>query len=244
MDGNNGVLKSFIGTKTLKAEVSIHNKSSIYPEKNLVKTRPNMVKQNTDYLFARQLSEEMESTIVRIQPGSKASNYDKVSRQSSSVYKKSNDSNKMLFGATFHEPSQQNPNSIIDIAPIGEHITDEDESSKFASNFGTTKLKEKTGNDRTFRDAIEECSNMNEKKKENIILASSFDLSLTRKDSQDNNMVKLPTSSFNQEHSESSFIQEASSDEESDGRHTSGTIKYNINVKSSAGTRPSKEHTP
>ena len=49
-----------------------------------------MVKQNTDYLFARQLSEEMESTIVRIQPGSKASNYDKASRHSSELLRNSN----------------------------------------------------------------------------------------------------------------------------------------------------------
>lgn len=104
-------------------------------------TKSNITKQNTDYLFARQLSEELESTINKIQPGGKASNCDKASRNSSEHYRPPTaESNKMFeFGVT----NQDNGGSI-DI--IGEHFSDEDqdESSNVTNSFGNKIRKDQT----------------------------------------------------------------------------------------------------
>jgi hypothetical protein len=70
------VVKTIVDRSSFGAAPSFNNCS----DRNISKMV--IAKQNTDYLFARQLSEEMESTIVRIQPGSKISNYDKISKVS------------------------------------------------------------------------------------------------------------------------------------------------------------------
>lgn len=113
--------------------------------------KPQIAKQNTDYLFARQLSEEMESTIVGIQPGGKASNFDKLSKNSSELQRPPTiiDSNRIVSFCA------NNQDFNIEISPIGEHGTDEDESSKMASNFTSTNLKEHPNNINIFNDAVE-----------------------------------------------------------------------------------------
>jgi hypothetical protein len=65
--GNNELIKSFNVTKTWKLQGN-NDHNSLCPSDEKGNKSP-MVKQSTDYLFARQLSEEMESTIARIQPG-------------------------------------------------------------------------------------------------------------------------------------------------------------------------------
>lgn len=92
----------------------------------------NMGKTNTDLLYARQLSEEMESTIVGIMPGGKISNYDKASRNSSEPdkYRRNSVENFRLFDFTANHFDFG-----INIDPIGEHLPDEeqDNSSKFGN---------------------------------------------------------------------------------------------------------------
>ena len=149
----------------MKMQATKIESSSLCPSDDKPKLKPPMTKQNTDYLFARQLSEEMESTIVRIQPGSRgsrASNYDNASRHSSEAFRNFNESNKQLlyFGGNTDTFCVNPDKSYQGISPIGEHITDEEESSRFASNFGTSKLKDVSPNLKTFKDAVENhCQN-------------------------------------------------------------------------------------
>jgi hypothetical protein len=191
---NKSFLKSYSLAKTMKDNTTTEGRASLNKSEKAHRY-VNMVKQNTDYLYARQLSEEMESTIVRIQPGGKASNCDKVSRNSSEVFRQgTNDSNKMLyFGAQNQEKSK-------DISPIGEHIIDEDieESSKFASNFGVNYLKDKAPFIKNHRDVGKSHYRTKSAQQEKPILASPSDLNpdgTSHVDDEDAiKLNKIPTS--------------------------------------------------
>lgn len=166
-----------------------------------------MVKQNTDYLFARQLSEEMESTIFRIQPGSRASNYDKISKNSSEAHRNASDSGKHLFfGISNQDYSHKNQDNMNDISPIGEHITDEDESSKFG-HIGTSKLKDHSSNAWTFKDAVERQNNLENIEENEPNLSTPFHFTINapiRVEPGEINFSKIPTSFFNKVQSDSS----------------------------------------
>ncbi|CAI2383760.1 unnamed protein product [Moneuplotes crassus] len=203
-----------------------------------------MVKQNTDYLIARQLSGEMESTIFKIQPGSRASNYDITSRRSSEVIRNPSDSNKLLyFGGNFQDNQQCNEDKGFQvISPIGEHITDEDESSRFASNFGTSKKNRKGVP--TFCDAVENQDLRKQSSADDSPMP--FALAINNDDMQDNqSYLKKKTSDFmgKQESlsESSSFNNSSESDETEEAEDFANSVNYNINVQSSKGTNISKE---
>lgn len=188
-------------------QVTNNDNITLGPGGNNSKFKSPMVKQNTDYLFARQLSEEMESTIVRIQPGSRASNYDKISRNSSDAHRNASDSGKQLFfGITNQDYSLKNLDNMKDISPIGEHITDEDESSKFG-HIGTSKLKDYSSNVWTFKDAVEQQIDQENNEENDPNPSTPFRFTINapiRVEVDDNNFSKIPTSFFNKVQSDSS----------------------------------------
>ena len=237
------IWSSYSVVKTMKERSNILKGQSFWNNSSYAGYKSNMTKQNTDYLFARQLSEEMGSSINRIQPAGKFSNYDKISRNSSEQYRPpTNESNKMFdFWAL-------NQDHGINFDAIGEHLSDEDqdESSKVTNNFGSrTRYKD--------IQIIKEITDYPEipVKEPNSattpILASTFHINSEWSDQSNhsnnenkNKMSKIPTSSFNHENSNSSSSREHDSFNKSSHEESKSSF-YNININSAKVSNESEK---
>lgn len=229
IDEDKSFNKSYGVARTMKIMKNLEkaptlNKTSIFMRNN--------TKSNTDFLYTKQLSEEMESTIMGIQPGGKASNYgkhtlywiyfimlenlnvlylDKVSRNSSDVEKyrpNSNENNRM-----FENPIN-NGELSINFGPIGEHLPDEeqDNSTKFAGNFAYINIENSSKPEPDppvvkigeTKSRLERLSfSMLNKQDRPFIIDANIN--------RDLKITKIPTSSFNQDQS----MESASMDESS-----------------------------
>ena len=233
---------SYSVVKTMKDRSNIAKGQSFWNNSSNAGNKSNMTKQNTDYLFARQLSEEMGSSINRIQPGGKASNYDKVSRNSSEQYRPpTNESNKMFdFGVL-------NQDHGVNFDAIGEHLSDEDqdESSKVTNNFGSRNRNRELEIIKEIKDRPE-ISVKEPSSATTPILASTFNInpegseySSTSERDNKNKMSKIPTSSFNHENSISSSREHDSFNKDSD--EESKNSFYNININSAKVSNESEK---
>jgi hypothetical protein len=122
------------------------------------------------------------------------------------VYKNTSDSGKHLFfGVSINDYLYKNQDNKNDISPIGEHMTDDEDSSNF-NNFGPEKIKDYIPM-MTFKDAVEQQSNLESIEENEPADSPPFKIIINAptlfKEAGDK-ILKRPTSSFNIMHNESS----------------------------------------